>query len=165
MKSLLVIRHAKSSWDNLYITDFERSLNDRGRSDAPAMASRLLDKKITIDLYISSPAKRARETAELFLKEVNRKKSELILEPALYEATVPVFYKVVQSLNPASGIVAIFSHNPGITEFINGLTTTKIPDMPTCSVFAIKIDTGHWLHFDQAEKDFWFFDYPKQKSF
>jgi phosphohistidine phosphatase len=58
--------------------------------------------------------------------------------------------------------VALFSHNNGITDFINTLTTTKIDDMPTCGIFAIKINIEHWQDFRKAEKDFWFFDSPKK---
>ena len=64
-KTLLLIRHAKSSWDNFALTDFDRPLNDRGKNDAPEMAKRLIDKKINIDAFISSPAKRAKKTAKL----------------------------------------------------------------------------------------------------
>jgi phosphohistidine phosphatase len=69
MKSILMIRHAKSSWDDPGQPDFDRPLNERGKQDAPSMAKRLLEKSVAIDAFISSPAKRARKTASLFAAE------------------------------------------------------------------------------------------------
>ena len=77
-KTLLLIRHAKSSWDISNLNDFERPLNDRGKKDAPAMAKRLLHKKISIDAFVSSPAKRAKKTAELFCQEYGKKDDDII---------------------------------------------------------------------------------------
>ena len=77
MKCLLLVRHAKSSWDDFSIKDFDRPLNDRGKKDAPMMAKRLIKKEINIDAFISSPAKRARKTAEAFLKEYDEKKGHV----------------------------------------------------------------------------------------
>ena len=71
MKSVIIIRHAKSSWDNIGESDFDRPLNDRGKEDAPKMANRLIERKVSIDAFISSSAKRARKTAALFIKEFN----------------------------------------------------------------------------------------------
>ena len=80
-KILFLVRHAKSSWDNEALPDFERPLNERGKKDAPKMATRLKDKNIIINAFISSPAKRAKKTAELFIKEFGGNKEEIILIP------------------------------------------------------------------------------------
>ncbi len=161
MKTLLIIRHAKSSWDDLQLTDFERPLNDRGKKDAPVMAKRLRDRKIKIDRFISSPAKRAKKTAEGFIDEYGLKEKDLILLPSLYEASVRNFYEAAESINDKDDVVALFSHNPGITDFANTLTEQKIDNMPTCGVFAINIKIKTWEDFEKAEKQFLFFDYPK----
>lgn len=79
MKQLLLIRHAKSSWDDPSVNDFERSLNERGKKDAPVMAQRLSDKNIRIDSFISSPAKRASRTAKIFAEIFNKKKKKSFL--------------------------------------------------------------------------------------
>ena len=161
-KSLLIIRHAKSSWENISQKDFDRPLNDRGKKDAPAMAKRLhKEKGIALDAIISSPAKRAFTTAKFFADEFNVKKKHIIEWPALYEASVDKFYKAVINLDDSYITVALFSHNPGITAFANELTNTHIDDMPTCAVFAIHIKAKSWKDFRNAEKEFWFFDYPK----
>ena len=161
MKTVLLIRHAKSSWEDLYLADFDRPLNDRGKADAPAMAKRLLDKKIQIDSFISSPAKRAKKTAEIFAEYFDTKKSEIILVPSLYEAGETNFYDAIANAPKKSDSIAVFSHNPGITDFANKLTATRIDNMPTCSVFAVQANIKDWSAFKEAPKDFYFFDFPK----
>lgn len=162
MKTLLLVRHAKSSWDNINLTDFERPLNERGKHDAPLMAKKLLDKKIHIDLFVSSPAKRAKKTAEIFMQEFTTKEKKLLTVSSLYEASVDNFYDTIQSLKDKNHAVAIFAHNPGITDFINTLDCHPVYDMPTCAVFALKIKTKTWKDFKDADKEFLFFDYPKK---
>lgn len=164
MKTLLLIRHAKSSWDSTVTSDFERPLNERGKNDAPAMAKRLLDKKISIDTFVSSPAKRAKKTAETFMKKYKIAEEKLTLIPSLYEASVDNFYRAVEQLPDENSSVALFSHNPGITDFINSLQCSPVYNMPTCAIYALEIKTEHWRDFRIADKKFLFFDYPKNKD-
>src|SRR5581483_5435790 len=161
MKAVILVRHAKSSWDDAGMADFDRPLNSRSKEDAPKMARRLLEKKIAIDAFISSTAKRARKTASLFIKEYNREKEEIILVPALYHPGIEAFYAAIANAPASAGTIAIFSHNPGITEFANELTNARVDDMPTCALFAVQADIQDWQQFRNAEKQFWFFDYPK----
>jgi phosphohistidine phosphatase len=162
MKQLLLVRHAKSSWSDFSIKDFDRPLNDRGKKDAPEMASRLVDKDITIDAFIASPAKRARKTAELFVKEFKGEKGDIIFFEELYLANPSAFFDVISKTDDKFKTIAVFSHNEGITDFANNLTDTKIDDMPTCGIFAVKAKIKHWSDFKDAEKEFWFFDSPKK---
>lgn len=164
MKKILLVRHAKSSWDNIAQKDFDRPLNDRGHRDAPRMAKRLLKMDIAIDALVSSPAVRALTTAEYFAEAYDIKKKKIVAEPSLYLAEPKVFAEIISTLDDDHKTVAIFSHNPGITEFAASLTTARIDDMPTCAVFAVKADTKHWKDFMSAEKTFWFFDYPKNEE-
>ena len=161
MKTLLIIRHAKSSWHDASMSDIDRPLNDRGKRDAPAMARRLIKTGLAIDRFVSSPAKRARQTAELFVHEFGEKEKNIRFIPELYHATEPVFEAVVDSLDDDDDIVAIFSHNPGITSFASSLSTVRIDNMPTSGVFAVKSDVKHWRDFRSAGPQFLFFDYPK----
>jgi len=163
-KTLLLVRHAKSSWDISNLTDFERPLNDRGKKDAPAMARRLINKKINIDAFVSSPAKRAKKTAELFNKEYGKNEEEIIFITRLYHASPETFFEVIAGLNDSLNTVAVFSHNMGITEFANLLTDIRIDNMPTCGVFAVKINSTKWGDFKNAKRDFLFFDYPKMNT-
>ncbi len=164
MKKLYIIRHAKSSWENFTVPDFDRPLNDRGKTDAPEMAKRLIDRKVKIDAFVSSPAKRAKKTAKLFCKELGEKDDNIILIDKLYEASVGTFYEVVTTLNDKFDAVAIFSHNPGITDFVNRLSEVRVDNMPTCAVFAIEMDIKKWHDFKDVEKKFLFFDYPKNQD-
>ncbi len=159
---MLIVRHAKSSWADLSQKDFDRPLNERGKKDAPAMAKRLhKEKNIKLDAVISSTAKRAFATAKFFAEEFNVKKKNIIEWPDLYEASTEDFYEAVSNLNDDYATVALFSHNPGITAFVNLLTDTRVDDIPTCAVFALHIKANSWKDFKTAEKSFWFFDYPK----
>ena len=162
MKQILIIRHAKSSWANALINDFERPLNDRGHRDAPLMAEKIKARGVLIQAFLSSTANRALSTAVYFAEAYGKPKKDVLLFPQLYHAPESVFYTVIETIPSAINTAAVFSHNPGITEFVNGLTETHIDDMPTCGVFAIEADTNDWASFTQAKKTFWFFDYPKQ---
>jgi phosphohistidine phosphatase len=163
MRNLLIIRHAKSSWAYLDMEDFDRPLNDRGNHDAPMMAKRLLKKDIEIDGFISSPANRAITTATYFAKAYDQQKN-IVQNPSLYEAPASIFYEVISKLDDSIKTAAIFSHNPGITDFANSLTKVRIDNIPTSGVFAVKVDIKKWSDFEDAEKEFWFFDYPKAEQ-
>ena len=161
MKKLLLVRHAKSSWSDFSIKDFDRPLNDRGKHDAPMMAKRLLDKKIAIDAFIASPAKRAKKTAELFVKTYHGDKDDIIFIDELYLAEPPVFFELISQISDKYDTIAVFSHNNGITAFANQLTGARIDELPTCGIFAVKIPIKHWKDFQDSKKEFWFADYPK----
>jgi phosphohistidine phosphatase len=162
LKTLLLIRHAKSSWDDPGLSDYERPLNERGKKDAPAMAERLYERGIRIDAFVTSPARRARKTAEQFAKRYKKEKDDLVLKTELYMASDEAFNSVVEKLNDAIDCVAIFSHNPGITEFANSLTDDiRIDNIPTSGIFAVSIEAKKWSRFKEAKKKFLFFDYPK----
>lgn len=160
MKQLLIVRHAKSSWALAGQQDFDRPLNDRGLRDAPMMAQRMLDKQVTIDAFVSSTANRALTTCRFFV-DAYQAKDKLTTVSELYHAPAYVFYEVLADVDDAVETVAVFAHNPGITAFVNELTSTQIDNMPTCAVFAVKIETEHWRDLKNAKKHFWFFDYPK----
>jgi len=163
MKAVIIIRHAKSSWDEPEVSDFDRPLNERGKEDAPKMAKRLLERNVNVDAFITSSAKRARKTAAIFIKEFGLDKENIILAPRLYLAGPEVFYETIAQAPATANIIALFAHNPGITEFANELTDVRIDDMPTCAIFAVKADITHWSQFKDAVKQYWFFDYPKAK--
>lgn len=160
MKTLLLVRHAKSSWDHPGLSDFDRPLNEKGKKDAPLMAKRVKEKGIELDHLISSPAKRARKTAKYFAEEFGFKKDDIKLVEGLYGATQTEFFHAIKDINDKYNNVALFSHNPGLTDFVSSLTNVRVDDMPTCSVFALQIETGNWKDFVNAEKNFLFFDYP-----
>jgi phosphohistidine phosphatase len=160
MKTIILVRHAKSSHSFGVSSDFERPLNDRGFREAAEMGKKLFDQNIIIDQFVSSPAVRARTTAELFVAEYDRKLEEILFIPALYHADKINFLETIRGLENSCQHVALFSHNPGITEFASSLTSTQITHMPTGSVFAVNAGIDNWKEFDKAEKRFVFFYKP-----
>lgn len=161
MKQLLLIRHAKSDWNNTGLSDFDRPLNERGKKDAPVMAQRLRDKKVSVDAFIASPAKRAAKTAKIFAEAFGQQKDDIIFIDKLYLAEPPVFFSVVADTDDRYETIAIFSHNYGLTDFANLLTDVRTDNIPTCGIFAVQADCNSWKEFKEAPKHFLFFDYPK----
>jgi phosphohistidine phosphatase len=161
LKTLLLIRHAKSDWNDSSLSDFDRPLNERGKADAPRMAKRLLERKIPVDAFISSPAKRAKKTATIFAEAFGNDKKDLILEPSLYDAGVGEYPRLIGALDDSLDTVAIFSHNYALTDFANQLTNTRVDNIPTSGIYAVKAKCKSWKQFAETEKEFLFFDFPK----
>lgn len=161
MKTLILVRHAKSSWDETGLSDSERPLNERGKKDAPEMAKRLHKKGLAVDRFVSSPAERAFRTARYFAKAFDVKKGDIEVEKSLYGAIPTQFGRVVAALKDNDNMVMLFSHNPGITEYANTLTNVHTDNIPTCGVFAVQAEVESWKDFAKAEKKFLFYDYPK----
>lgn len=164
MKTLILVRHAKSSWAQPGLSDFDRPLNERGKLNAPIMASRLHQKIKTIDSFIFSPAKRTRKTAKIFNKEFKINESKLRPEPLLYEAPFQRYNFVIEHIPNEVQTAAIFAHNPGITDFINTLSLHPIFNLPTCGIYAFQIDIDSWKEFQAGEMQFLFFDFPKNEG-
>lgn len=125
------------------------------------MADRLYERGIKIDAFITSPAKRARKTAEQFAKRYKKKDKHLELKTELYMAGDDTFFQVLEKLDDDLDCVAIFTHNPGITDFANSLTDARVDNIPTTGIFAVTIETKKWSRIRDAKKEFLFFDYPK----
>lgn len=165
MKTLLLVRHAKSSWTDPDMDDFDRPLNKRGKAAAPEMAERISSRGTIPQLIISSPAKRARSTAKIMAREWKYPRQAILLEEELYLCYASTFLKVITKIDDDFDQVAIFAHNPGITDFANYLTEEmRIDNVPTAGIFAIAADTDCWKDFDRAKKRFLFFDYPKNEG-
>jgi phosphohistidine phosphatase len=160
MKTLILVRHAKSSQSFGLSSDFDRPLNDRGFRQAAEMGKKLFKKKIAIDLFVSSPAVRAKTTAELFAEEYGRKLKKILFIPSLYHSNAENYLQVISGFEDVYEHIAIFSHNPGITDFASSLTPTQIAHMPTGSVFAVTAPIDYWMDFAKAEKSFLFFYKP-----
>lgn len=164
MYTLVVVRHAKSD-HTIFGIDFERPLNERGKRDAPIMAQRLKTKLPGLQLFVSSPAKRALETAMAFVNIYGKPENEIVQVKQLYNAPAEVFYDVIDGLPCNAASAALFAHNPGITNFINGLVKDNwVDNMPTCSIFAVEADCKDWAGFRNASKRLLFFDYPKLQA-
>lgn len=162
MKELILVRHAKSSWKDDTLKDFDRPLNKRGKTDAPAIAAKIAERKdIHPDLFICSSAKRTKETCQFFAKQFNIDSNRIIYSDELYEIKKKHFYSFIKKVKDQYKTIFIFGHNTLLTEFINEQTSVHIDNLPTCGVYAIKIETDSWKDYEKAEKKFWFLEYPK----
>lgn len=161
MKKLFIIRHAKSGWANIGQRDIERTLNERGHQESILMAKRLEQKKIPVDFLLSSSAVRTRETCMHFANVLNIPNDQIQFDAHLYHASADTLVEVVSQLKEEVDSVALFAHNPGVTDFVNQLNVgVKIDDMPTAGVFAIELE--NWKDIGVGKKKYLFFDYPNQ---
>jgi phosphohistidine phosphatase len=155
MKTLILMRHAKSSWDNPQQTDHDRPLNKRGKRNAPEMGERFAMHKIMPDTIVSSSAVRAESTARLVM-EAAHWTAPLLIRPELYHATSGTWVSVLRELS--GGSIIAFGHNPGISEFVNRLTREGV-SLPTAAVAFVEIDIKDWseLSFDSPSRlvDLW----------
>ena len=144
MKTLFLVRHAKSSWDNPGLRDFDRPLNERGQTDAPRMAQFIVKQGITPDLLVSSPAKRAITTALFFAEAFNKKPEEVVRETNIYEAYPQEILQIISRLPSDANTVMLFGHNPTFTDVANRFTEDFIENVPTCGIVKIMSNVEHW---------------------
>jgi phosphohistidine phosphatase len=145
MKTIYLLRHAKSDWDDPAIRDFDRPLNKRGLNNAPAMGKLLKSRGMKPSLVITSTAMRAKTTAELVTSQIGIKSDELVYEKELYLATAQEIFQMIRETPEEHGSLMIVAHNPGITELVNRLTggSNYIANIPTCGVAELRFD-GKW---------------------
>ena len=144
MKTLYLVRHAKSSWSTPGMRDFDRPLNDRGLNDAPKMASFLQKSGLIPDLLVSSPARRAHTTARFFADTFGINDQEIVLKPDIYEADPTDILRIISELPETSSAAMIFGHNPTFTDVANLFSDDIIENVPTCGVICIKSRADKW---------------------
>lgn len=140
MKTLLLARHAKSDWGAFGVADHERTLNSRGRRDAPAMARRLIDDGIRLDRIVSSSAVRARSTADEYAAAFGL---AVVEEPQLYAASARSILAIAAALPDDSEVAMLVGHNPGMSDAVAELTGTYV-ELPTCAVVECAVDVSSW---------------------
>jgi phosphohistidine phosphatase len=150
MKSVLLLRHAKSSWKHPDLNDQDRPLNKRGKRDAPIMGRLLKRKDLVPNIIISSTAIRARSTAEALAK-ASGYKGEIILNKSLYAARPEAYLGLMRDLSVQYVRVLIVGHNPGLEELVEMLTG-EIHLIPTCSLAHVKFRVGKWSDIDNKIK-------------
>jgi phosphohistidine phosphatase len=142
MKTLLICRHAKSSWDNMYHADHERPLNGRGKEDAPKMGRHLKTEDVVPDLIISSTAKRAMATAEA-IALASDFDGELVYTRSFYHADPETVYEMLRSVSDEFGCVMIVGHNPGMEELIDLLTDVPV-QFTTANIAQVSLPIQSW---------------------
>ncbi len=142
MKTLLVLRHAKSSWNDPALDDHERPLNRRGRRDAPRMGELVREYGLMPDVVISSDAVRARMTAEA-MAEAARYAGEILLDQHLYLASPDDILSLLRRVQQNAETVMIVGHNPGLEELVEQLTGAW-QDLPTAALAQIVLPIDRW---------------------
>jgi len=163
VKTLTIIRHAKSSWDNHGLSDFQRPLNKRGLRDAPLMAKYYQDRVADLDLIVSSPAVRAKTTAEIFKDTYDVADSQFTLERKIYEAAYTTLLEIINEFSNEYNHVMMFGHNPGFS-FLVSVLTGDMKDLPTCSISEVVFDINSWKEVFEGTGILQYFDYPKHHS-
>ena len=147
MKRLLVLRHAKSSWVDTSIDDWQRPLSDRGRRDAPRVGAWLRDRSLVPDLIVTSDAVRARETAAAAATAAGYTR-EIVVEPSLYHATPADAIAVLKGVsNQTARTVLIVGHNPGLEDLVSRLSG-KHHDMVTAAIVELAVPIDRWNELD-----------------
>lgn len=163
MKYLYLVRHAKSSWDDLSLQDAKRPLSERGMRDAPRMAKRFKEKGVTVDQMITSHAVRALATCRSFCDTLKYPHDHIRIEPSLYHASEDGMLQLVHDLKDTVDTVMIFGHNPGLTDFVNSLNGETISNVPTTGIVAFSFDVDSWKDISWGSGSMLFFDYPKSR--
>jgi phosphohistidine phosphatase len=149
MKTLLLMRHAKSSWKESNIPDHDRPLNRRGKHDAPLMGRLLRDQKMNLDLIISSTALRAETTANLIAKAV-RYKGKIILDKSIYNAEPTDLLTLLSNSSDEYNNILLVGHNPTVEETVQMITNSPEITMATCAIAHLTLSIDTWT--DLKEK-------------
>jgi phosphohistidine phosphatase len=164
MKTLMLVRHAKSSWKERGLPDHERPLNKRGRRDAPMMGERLAQRGVEVDLIVSSSATRAVATAEAMAEALDYAWDEIVVDERLYEAYAEETLEVIEEQDEWVDHLMLIGHNPGLTVLANYLSSHDLENVPTCGVVELRYDIERWAEVGDAEPVEVDFDYPKKRD-
>jgi len=160
MKKLFLIRHAKSSWANIDLDDFDRPLNSRGKRDAPAMAKRLKAKGVFPDMIVTSAAKRARKTAQKFAKVLGYDKNKIYSLEKLYGCSEKTLLEVLKNTDDKVKVLFLIGHNPELNELAEYLVGFD-ENIVTSGVVSIDFDVAKWDDISANNAKFVFYDFPK----
>lgn len=160
-RTLILVRHAKSSWESADLSDKERPLADRGKRDAPMMGKRLAKQPVKPDLILSSPARRALATAEIVASELGYKAKDIVVDDRLYATDPGTLLAVIGGLNDTMKCVMLFGHNPEFSELAHRLSS-EITTLPTCAVAQFTFETKSWASIGEAKPVDVVLDFPKK---
>jgi len=162
MKHLVVIRHAKSSWENYSLPDFDRPLSKRGQRDATLMGNLLRKKVGSPDLILTSPAVRALTTARLIAEEIPVPGDRIVSLSEMYRAEGTDLLEVAANADPGADTLFLVGHNPAVTELVNLVADCGISNLPTCGVVSVSFNVENWTDIRLKSGRFLFFEYPKK---
>ena len=162
MKTLYIVRHAKSSWDERGISDHDRKLNSRGKRDAPKMGELLYSNGCHPDIIYSSSAKRAFTTAKIIAEKIAHPVDNIVVSKNIYDATTNDLVNLINKIDEKYESAMVFGHNPGFTVLANLLTDKYIDNMPTCAVAEIELNVESWKEVESDCGKLIAFEYPKK---
>jgi phosphohistidine phosphatase len=162
MKTLTIVRHAKSSWKDTGLRDRDRPLNQRGKRDAPEMGRRIQAHGIRPSLIVSSPAKRAWTTATVVAEAINYPREFLHKEDALYLASLETILDVIVAQDNGFNNLMLFGHNPGFTDMANFLVPGLTNNLPTAGVVSVEIEQDDWNLYARPRTRLLVHDWPKK---
>ncbi|NOX67180.1 MAG: histidine phosphatase family protein [Chlorobi bacterium] len=162
MKTLYIIRHAKSSWDERGVSDHDRKLNARGLRDAPKMGEVLANKGYHPDIIYSSSANRAFTTAKIIADKIDYPVDKIIVTKEIYDATTNDLVNLINRFDDKYESAMLFGHNPGFTVLANLLADKYIDNMPTCAVAVIELNVESWKNVASDCGRLIAFEYPKK---
>ncbi|MDX5422654.1 MAG: histidine phosphatase family protein [Hymenobacteraceae bacterium] len=161
MKTLYILRHAKSSWRFEELSDHDRPLNKRGRSDATLMGQELASKGVKVNLIISSPAVRALTTATLVGKEMSYEADDIVVDERIYGADKNDLLEVAQSAPVEADFLMLVGHNEALSDFANMLAPEHIATLPTTGIVGLQFDCESWYDISKDNATLLFYDFPK----
>jgi phosphohistidine phosphatase len=161
MKILTLVRHAKSDWKDVSLSDKQRPLNRRGKRDAPEMGKRIARHGIRPSLIIASPAVRAWKTAKTIAAEISYPTEFLQREESLYLASLNDLLAAVAAQDNGFKSLMVVGHNPGMTDFANFLVPGLTNNLPTAGVVSVQIERDDWSLYEQPTCELIAYDYPK----
>jgi phosphohistidine phosphatase len=144
MKTLYIVRHAKSSWEYDGIADIDRPLKKRGIKDAHLLSNHLSETLKKPDVFVTSSANRALHTAIIFCENFGYPMANLKIKRQLYSFSDGYLVKTIKALDDSFDSAIIFSHDHGINTFVNKYGSKPIAHVPTCGVIGLEFDTAHW---------------------
>ncbi|MFF2496495.1 SixA phosphatase family protein [Agromyces sp. NPDC058064] len=160
MKTLYLVRHAKSDWGDPMLDDHERPLNDRGLRDAPAMGHRLAERGVAPDRIVTSTAVRARSTARLLARVLGIGDDHVVELDELYAASGRGILNVAADLDDELGVAMLVGHNPGMSDAVGELTGEWV-ELPTCAVVECRVDVDSWAELVEGTGELLAVDTPK----
>ncbi|OFZ06856.1 MAG: hypothetical protein A3D92_04650 [Bacteroidetes bacterium RIFCSPHIGHO2_02_FULL_44_7] len=162
-RTVVLIRHAKSSWDNPDLADFDRPLNERGHTDAPFMATQLALQGLHFDAIIASPSKRTTETLSNIVQELKYPDNKIVWDSSIYHSSTENLLQILRELDDSIKTVALVGHNPSMTSLANYLQSdTLIENVPTCGIVRVRVNLSKWAELQHQKAQLEFFIYPKK---
>lgn len=162
MKTLYIVRHAKSDWGHEGLKDIDRPLNQRGYGDAYLMSKNFFKAHGAPELLVSSTAIRAISTAMIFARSFGYHENAILILENIYEVQAATLKKVINGFDDKKNRIMLFGHNPGLTNLFNDVSDSFADNIPTCGIIGIEFNAASWSKVFSSEGKTLFSDFPKE---